>query len=494
MTSVISYDPRTGEPAGDPIAATTPADIDRLVQAAAEAAEPWRALGAAGRADVLDALAAALDAGVDDLTAVADAETALGDARLRGEIARTAGQLRMFAEVLRDGNYVDAILTPADPTSGRPDVRRMLQALGPVAVFAASNFPFAFSTAGGDAASALAAGCPVIVKAHEGHPRTSDRVATIVSRVLRDAGVSEGVFANVFGVGTGGPLVQHPGIRAVSFTGSTRGGRALFDLACARPDPIPFFGELGSVNPVVVLPNAGTADAAALAAGYVGSLTLGAGQFCTNPGLMFVPAGGAILDAIAKHLQATAGAAMLSERIRDGYVAALASAEWAALAIVGEGPATGPWAAKPQVRRVALADFAADLDRLTEERFGPAGLVVTYDTLDELMPVLELLPGSLTATVHAADVEHDDARRVAERLARIAGRLVWNGWPTGVAVCWAMHHGGPWPASTSAAHTSVGATSIRRWLAPVAYQSWPDHLLPAALQNANPLRLTRTEH
>jgi NADP-dependent aldehyde dehydrogenase len=495
MSTLLSYRPRTGEPVGDPIETTSSEQLDQLVHAATDAAPAWRSSAASERAGVLDAVAAALDADVDALVSIADDETALGDARLRGEVARTTGQLRMFADVLRDGSYVDAILSPADPAAARPDVRRMLQPLGPVAVFAASNFPFAFSTAGGDTASALAAGCPVVVKAHEGHPHTTERVAAVVTRVLADAGVPPGVFGVVFGAASGGPLVRHPGICAVGFTGSTAGGRALFDLACSRPDPIPFFGELGSVNPVVVLPDAAAQRPAAIAAGYVGSLTLGAGQFCTNPGLLFTPLGTHLLDEIAGHVAGVTGAPMLSGRIHDGYVASVEGGAWSGLALVGEGTADGsdgPWAAKPEVRQVSLADFAANVDQLAAERFGPAGLVVGYDSVDDLLPVLATLPGSLTATLHAEPSELEEAGRVAESLSRLAGRLVWNGWPTGVAVCWAMHHGGPWPSSTSSAHTSVGATAIRRWLTPVAFQDWPDALLPAALQDGNPLGILRT--
>lgn len=492
MTSIVSYNPRTGEPEGDPVAATTPQAVDAAVGAAAAAADAW---GGTDRSAALDAVAHALDGAVDELVALADAESALGETRLRGEVARTSGQLRMFAQLLREGDYVDAIISPADPASGRPDVRRMLEPVGPVAVFAASNFPFAFSVAGGDTASALAAGCPVVVKAHESHPRTSARTAEVVAAALRSAGAPDGAFGIVFGVDAGRQLVLHPRVRAVGFTGSARGGRALFDLAGGRPDPIPFYGELGSVNPVVVLPRAARTRTAEIAQGYTGSLTLGAGQFCTNPGLLFVPEDAAFLDAVRAAVAATSGGPMLTRRMHDGYLAATSDPDWAARPLLGQGsgPAElGPWAAVPEVRVVALRDFADDVGRLAEERFGPAGLVVTYDRLDGLLPVLAALPGSLTASVHADDGELDAAREVADALRPIVGRLIANGWPTGVAVCWAMHHGGPWPASTNAAHTSVGATAIRRWLVPVAYQDWPDVLLPAALQADNPLGIDRT--
>ena len=487
-----SYDPRTGESVGPGVPESSGAEVDAAVAAATAAAPTWAALPAARRADAITAVADALDSNADELIALADVETALGEPRLRSEIARTSGQLRMFADATRDGGYVDAIISPADPASGRPDVRRLLQPIGPVAVFAASNFPFAFSVVGGDTASALAAGCPVVVKAHEGHPQTSRRTAELATAALAGAGAPGGTFGIVYGVPAGARLIGHPGVRAAGFTGSTAGGRALYDLAAARPDPIPFFGELGSVNPVVVLPGAAAEDPSALAAGYVGSLTLGVGQYCTNPGLVFVPSGSPVLDEIAAAVGSSRGGAMLTERIHAGYVAATTADEWIGQEVVGRGVADGAWGAVPEVRTVSLAEFAADLDRLSVERFGPVGLVVTYGEPDELPAVLRRLPGSLTGSVHASGAEGATARAVAAELAPRVGRLVMNGWPTGVAVVWAMQHGGPWPASTDAAHTSVGVTALRRWLVPIAYQGWDDALLPPALQEANPLGIART--
>jgi NADP-dependent aldehyde dehydrogenase len=455
--TVQGTDPRTGEPT-------------------------WQA---AERASALELIADRLDESADKLVETADAETGLGAARLAGEVTRTSNQLRLFGEVLRDGAYVEAIISPA--TAARPDVRRMLVARGPVAVFSASNFPFAFSVAGGDTASALAAGCPVIVKAHEGHPATSAAVADIVAGALLEAGAPAGTFGIVYGPPIGGPLVQHPAVTAVGFTGSLRGGRALFDLAVRRPDPIPFYGELGSINPVVVLPGAASDDAERVAAGYAASLTMGTGQFCTNPGLIFVPDGAPVLDAIAREVTATTGGPMLTARMCKAYAEHPA---WDRLDVLASGTASSDvFSARPEVRQVDLAGFAADIDALTEERFGPAGLVVRYASVDDLADVVGRLPGSLTASVRATAA--DDAAGIAPALRRIAGRLIMNGWPTGVAVCWAMHHGGPWPATTDSRHTSVGATSIARWLVPVAYQDWPDNLLPAELQRANPLGIAR---
>ncbi|WP_330257957.1 aldehyde dehydrogenase (NADP(+)) [Streptomyces murinus] len=485
--------PRTGEPVGDPVAVSTATDVDAAARAAARAFPVWSAVPAADRARALDAAADALDAARDELVAVADAETALGEVRLTGEVGRTSGQLRLFAEVLRDGGHVQAVLTPADPATGRPDIRRMRQAIGPVAVFSASNFPFAFSVAGGDTASALAAGCPVVVKAHEGHPATSAAVARVVAGALREAGAPEGVLGLVTGFEAGAALVNHPAVKAAGFTGSQSGGRALYDLAAARPEPIPFYGELGSVNPVVVLPGAAAERTREIAEGYAQSLTLGTGQFCTNPGLLFVPEDGALVDAVAAAVGAATTGAMLTSRIRDGYRARVAELdETADLHRLASGSAgDDSFAVAPRVWRLSLKSFADRLDTLAEECFGPAGLVVTYPDLDSLTEVLASLPGSLTGSVHAAAGDAAAAARVVTALRHRVGRLIHNGWPTGVAVCWAMHHGGPWPSTTAPLHTSVGATAIDRWLVPISYQDWPDDLLPPELQDANPLGVPR---
>jgi NADP-dependent aldehyde dehydrogenase len=297
------------------------------------------------------------------------------------------------------------------------------------------------------------------------------------------------VFSLVHGREAGRELVLHSDVRAVGFTGSTAGGRALFDLASSRPDPIPFYGELGSINPVIVLPQAAGTRTAAIAQGYVASLTLGSGQFCTNPGLLFIPEKSDLLAAIGAALGAAVAGPMLTERIFDGFRDATAGDIWTQLPLLGRGSADGAWAAPPEVRNATLEQFAEHADSLAEERFGPAGLIVSYDNLWDLLPVLRSLPGSLTASIHAEEAEPVDARAVADAVQPGVGRLIMNGWPTGVAVCWAMHHGGPWPASTAAQHTSVGATAIRRWLTPVAYQDWPAELLPAELQDDDPLQV-----
>lgn len=487
---VQAYDPRTGTPVGATVPANSADDVDRVARAAAGAFPTWSSLSASRRAEVLVAVAGSLDAVVDDLVAVADAETALGDTRLRGEVGRTTGQLRMFADLLRRGFHADAVISPADGV--RPDVRRMLHPIGPVAVFSASNFPLAFSVAGGDTASALAAGCTVVVKAHEAHPHTSILVANTIRATLRENGLPEDILGLVHGFEAGGALVRHPEIRAAGFTGSTRGGRALFDLASSRPDPIPFYGELGSINPVVVLPDAARTRGAAIASEYAGSLTLGAGQFCTNPGLLFIPDDSALLAELAAAIRAATAGPLLSDRIRQSYVDTTAKLADGTLRPLAEGtPADGAWSVSPQAWRIDLEFFAVQTPRLTEEIFGPAGLVITYSTVDALCTVLSQLEGSLTGSVHATDAESVAASAVAAALRPLVGRLIYNGWPTGVAVCWAMHHGGPWPATTAPLHTSVGGTALRRWQVPTSYQNWPQPLLPPELRDDNPLGIPR---
>ena len=474
---IQGFDPRTGEPAGEPVAETTEAGVSAKVAVAVAAFPAWA--GSARRAEVLAAVAGALDANTAELAALADTETALGMERLTGEVGRTTGQLRMFAAELRDGGYLDPVISPA--AGAAPDLRRVNRPVGPVAVFAASNFPFAFSVAGGDTASALAAGCPVVAKAHEAQPRTAELTARIVTEALAAVGAPAGTFTIVHGVDAGLRLLRHPSITAAGFTGSTAGGLALARICAEREVPIPFFGELGSVNPVVVLPSAAQSRGAEIAAGYVGSLTLGTGQFCTNPGLMFVPADSPLPASIADTVTASSGGAMLSARIFAAYQdAVVATAKVPGVTMLAAGkPGEGPWGATPQVFAVSLKEFTAELAR---EQFGPAGVVVTYPSLDDLLPVLAALPGNLAATIHLDAPDEPLARQLLPVLERIAGRIICNGWPTGVAVVAAQQHGGPYPATTAPAFTSVGTAAIRRWLVPVAYQNFPPELLPSSLR------------
>ena len=476
---------------------TTDAEIDALI-GLARAAEPVLAASdPARRARLLEGLADALDAARDDLVPLAAAETGLSRNRLVGEVARTSGQLRMFARVVLEGSMFEAVLDDADDSvvPPRPDVRRMLRPLGPVVVFAASNFPFAFSVLGGDTASALAAGCPVVVKAHPGHPGLSAATAAVATAVVREQGWPAGTFAVVQGTDAGVRVLSAPEVKAAGFTGSVAGGRALEQVAQGRPEPIPFYGELGSTNPVVVTPAAVAERGPEIAAGFVGSFTLGAGQFCTKPGVLLLPVGHGLEAEIENAVSAAPAAPLLTPSIFTAFGAGLATrSEHAGTRLLATSAATAPddgRSVTPTVLALSVSTFLADLELLGEECFGPVSLVVEYDSVDELRQVVDALPGSLVASVHLATEDADWVGALLEDLAARTGRLVVNGWPTGVAVTWAMQHGGPHPVTTSSLHTSVGATAQRRWLRPVAYQGVPEQHLPPALQSANPWRVPR---
>jgi NADP-dependent aldehyde dehydrogenase len=491
--SVQGYNPRTGEPFGAPIEVTPDSEVDRLCSEAAAAFAVWSEWTAADRARVLDLVADRLDGESELLISTADSETALGVPRLTTELKRTTNQLRMFADVLREGSYIDAMLDSpnADIIPPRPDVRRMLRPLGVIAVYSASNFPFALATVGSDTASALAAGCAVVVKAHSAHPNTSHETGRVVSAALAEGGAPAGLFSVIYGTQSGVRLVQHPDVKAAGFTGSIGGGRALYDLANSRPDPIPFYGELGSINPTVILPDAAASRGQEIAAGFAQSVTMGVGQFCTNPGLVFAPS--SIVEALGAAVTESSGGAMLNERMCDSYRSAvdtLSHSDLVSVVATGTAPDEA-WAGTPALFQVSLETFEANLEKLSEENFGPAALVVTYSSVESLLPLLSRLPGTLTGTVHAEDSELKAAGSVAHELRKIAGRLIFNGWPTGIALAWAMQHGGPWPATTNATHTSIGVPGIYRWLSPVTYQTWPEALLPAELQDDNPLGIVR---
>jgi NADP-dependent aldehyde dehydrogenase len=464
-------------------------DVVATVGAAATGAAEAAGTGTsrAERASWLEALASALETHRAELVELAADETGLGVARLDGEVTRTATQLRFFAEVVREGGYLEATLDSPDATlvPPRPDLRRILRPIGPVAVYAASNFPFAFSVLGNDTASALAAGCPVVVKAHPGHPRLSRRTAQLALDVL-----PAGMFALVEGMDAGVRLVQHPAIAAAGFTGSQVGGRALFDLAASRAAPIPFYGELGSINPVVVTADAAAARAAEIGAGLVGSFTRDAGQYCTKPGLVFVPDGAGVEAAAREAL----GAAPSSRQLTEGMTAAFAAgtahfADLPGVEVVHGTTGAAAESAPTLVLTDAIA-FLAHREEFLAECFGPVSVVVRYrpEQLDALLGALE---PSLTATIHRGPDE--DVTALAGGLAPVAGRLLFDGWPTGVAIGWAQHHGGAWPATTASVHSSVGATAIRRWLTPIAYQDAPQEVLPAELRDGNPLGIPRRE-
>lgn len=497
QTAVQAVNPRSGESVGSPVPETTAAQLAGLLAAAADAAGTFGISVPGTRTALLHALAARLDERTDELAALAEQESGLPLARLTGEVARTSGQLRLFAEVIEDGGYLEVHADSADTGTvpPRPELRRWLEPAGPVLIFAASNFPFAFSILGGDTASALASGCPVIVKAHPAHPGLSRLVGELASAVVAELDLPAGVFSVIFGDERGVDALRDPQIQAAGFTGSTAGGRFLFDVAAGRPAPIPFYGELGSINPAVVTPAAAAARGGQIAAGFAASMTLGTGQFCTKPGLLFLPAGHGMEQALAAAVGDVAAAPMLNARIRDqfdGGIASLARHDGVRRVSNGDAavPQDGSWAA-PALFATTAAAVAADPASLTREYFGPAALVVEYRDAADLHAALAAVEGSLTATVHAEPGDDFDLAGLLGRLRVLAGRVIYNGWPTGVAVAWAMNHGGPWPATTSAAHTSVGATAIRRWLRPVCYQSLPDELLPAGLRAANPWHLPR---
>ncbi|HEY5854600.1 MAG TPA: aldehyde dehydrogenase (NADP(+)) [Aldersonia sp.] len=482
---------------------TTDEQLEHALAAAAAAAPLWEEYTPDQRADVLVALADALDAESVALVAVATAETGLPQARLTGEVTRTSVQLRMFAHDLRAGSHLDVVVDRRDPDfvlGPRPELRRYQIPVGPVLVFAASNFPFAFSVAGTDTASALAAGCPVVLKTHPGHPRTSTATATVVERALAAAGVPAGVFTVISGVHAGTRALTDPRITAAAFTGSVAGGRALFDIAAARRSPIPFYGELGSINPAVVTPGALDERADDIAAGFVGSFTLGAGQFCTKPGILLVPAGSTAIDRIADLTRQVPPARMLTTRIAEGYRDRLVeTSSIPGVEILVKGTESTDPSGVPAVTPTLLHTTAENLTThaavLLEESFGPTAIIAEYRGEHDLHDVLANVEGTLTVTVHTRTEPTADERDHLRRLVRLAavrtGRLVFNGWPTGVAVTPAQHHSGPYPASTSVAHTSVGSAAIRRFLRPLTYQDAPESLLPQALQDHNPHGIPR---
>lgn len=475
---------------------STPEQVTAAAEAAAGAARAFGDPDATPlRIAALRAIADALDAAKAELVGLAQAESHLPEGRLNGELTRTTYQLRLFADYLAEGSWAEVTIDTADPDwilGPKPDLRRMLVSVGPVAVYAASNFPFAFSVAGGDTAAALAAGSPVVVKAHPGHPELSARTAEIIVEALASVGAPAGTFALVSGFDAGTQLITEPAIKAGSFTGSIPAGRALFDLASARPEPIPFYGELGSLNPVFVTARAVAARGEALAKAFVGSYTLGTGQFCTKPGLLFLPAnpdlpaGSELLDVIAAASGDVAPAPMLNAKIADGYVNELSHlTSHPGVQVLVQGT-VADGVASPTVVATDVTTLLADTDTLLRECFGPTSLVVTYADDDELIAAATAFTGNLTATVQGED---DDTAELGELLAILrerAGRVLWNGWPTGVAVSWGMQHGGPWPATTASLHTSVGPTAIRRFLRPVSYQDMPDAALPKVLRRVDP--------
>ncbi|MDO9637121.1 MAG: aldehyde dehydrogenase (NADP(+)) [Pseudotabrizicola sp.] len=467
----------------------TPALVDQACEAAEAAFPSFAATSRDDRARFLEAIADEIEARGDAITEIGTQETGLPAARLQGERGRTTGQLRLFASHIRDGAYLDRRHDKALPDRQplpRPDLKMIQRPIGPVAVFGASNFPLAFSVAGGDTASALAAGCPVVVKGHSAHPGTGEIVAQAIDAARKSCNLHPGVFSLVQGGkrDVGEALVQQPLIRAVGFTGSLGGGRALYDLCAARPDPIPFFGELGSVNPMFLLPAALSARGEALGKGWAGSLTMGAGQFCTNPGIAVVidgPDADAFAIAAKAALEPVAAQTMLTDGMADAYRSgrdrvAAGTGVRSLLTTMCDGRA-----ATPNLFEVSGTDWLAD-HMLAEEVFGPLGLIIRVQDAAEMEAIAASLQGQLTCTLHLDDGDTDLGRTLLPILDRKAGRVLANGFPTGVEVADAMVHGGPYPASTNFGATSVGTLSIRRWLRPVCYQNLPDALLPEDLR------------
>ncbi len=460
-------------------------DIEQAVQMAEAAFASYSQLTRPLRAAFLRRIADEIESRGAEITDIGSRETGLPTARLEGERGRTTGQLRLFADHIEAGDYLDRRHDKALPDRAplpRPDLHMMQLPIGPVAVFGASNFPLAFSVAGGDTASALAAGCPVVVKGHSAHPGTSEIVAQAIDAAIRACGLHPGVFSLVQGGArvASQHLVQHPLICAVGFTGSLWGGRALFDLCAARPNPIPFFGELGSINPMFLLPAAMAARGAELAEGWAASLTMGAGQFCTNPGVAFMLAGpeaDSFVDNAQQALAKVEAQPMLTPGIAEAYGEGCDQMAGSDAVQQVLTTASDSRAATPHLYLTSGAAWLAN-PALAEEVFGPLGLVVLAKDQAEMQTIARGLTGQLTCTLHMDRADSDLARRLLSILERKAGRLLANGFPTGVEVADSMVHGGPYPASTNFGHTSVGTLSIRRWLRPVCYQNMPKDLLP----------------
>jgi len=468
-----------------------------LAEAAGGAFASYSQLPAETRAAFLDRIATAIEELGEPLLQCASEETSLPLPRLTGERGRTCAQLRMFAALLREGSWVDARIETADPARTpipKPDLRRMLIPLGPVAVFGASNFPLAFSVAGGDTASALAAGCPVVYKPNPGHPKTSLMVANAVNAVVTEMGLPAGTFGMVDeSLEAGKELALDPHIKAIGFTGSLRGGRALFDLAASRPEPIPVYAEMGSVNPVIVLPDAAKNRAESIGHGYAQSLTLGVGQFCTNPGLLIgidTLDFDRLVDAASAAVRPVAPAPMLHAGIHANYIKGLET-------LASSTGVTTLVEPQPSGDLAAPALFESDSRKvrkdpsLLEEVFGPSGVVIRCKDMEDLRELVRSLPGQLTGSVFADELESDLTKQVLHDVASIAGRVILNGFPTGVEVNTAMQHGGPYPATTDSRSTSVGTAAITRFARPVSFQGWSSGLLPKELQDGNPLGIWR---
>ena len=481
--TIQAVDPRTGEAVYEPLAETTSQELDSAVREAHDAFAVWAKTPDSRRAEVVNALADTLDAHVDELVKIAEQETGLGEARLTGEVARTSFQLRMFGQLLEGGELLAAhVDEPIDesPPVGRPRMVRSLVPLGPVAVFGASNFPFAFSVLGGDTASALAAGCSVVVKEHPSHPNLSVRCVELARQVFVDHGFPASVLVGVRGFDAGVSLVSHPVISAVGFTGSQRAGRALWDLVNAREVPIPFYGELGSLNPAFITQAAMSNRRTELAAEAATSIMMGRGQFCTKPALLFIPDDQGFVDELVSQLGEAAPGPLLSPAIRQRFIESVSrvSASGGVSALIADTDASG-LSVGPHLLSASVEDYLAGADEIKEECFGPSAVVIRCSQDTDYLKVVEDLEGALVAAVHA-ESGHDQeiVNTVVDALSGRVGRIVMNGWPTGLAVSPWQHHGGPYPASTSVLHTSVGGQAMMRFVRPLVIQNatpdqWP---------------------
>lgn len=494
-----AQDPARGAALEPVFVSATPGDVERACFLAAQAAPVLAALGGAERGRLLRAIASKLEANAAPLVARAMLETALGEVRLQGEVTRTVNQLRLQAGVTEAGDWCDARIETALPDRKplpRPDHRSLLRPLGPVVVFGSSNFPFAYSVAGGDTASALAAGCPVIVKAHPAHPGVSEMVARLVSEAVRECEWPEGTFSLLFDAGfeVGQALVRHPAVRAVGFTGSRQGGRALMDLAAARPEPIPVYAEMGSINPIFLMPGALAQRGDALAEGLANSATLSVGQFCTSPGVVVLERSGAAEEFVRKlaaRLGAMPEAAMLHAGIKANFDRAVKErAKVTGTRTLVAGAAAGKCSAAPVWFETDAETFCGTA-ALKEEIFGPSAVIVWCRHRNEVLLVAKALEGGLTAAIHASASEAAEQAALVAVLADKVGRVILNGFPTGLEVSTAIVHGGPYPATSDGRSTAVGTRAISRWARLVCYQNFADGLLPPELRNANPLKLRR---
>lgn len=493
-----AYNPTDSSIFPEEFVAATSEEVDHAVAKAHEAFEVYKTISYEKRAQFLEAIAEEIMNLGDALLERASGESGLPTGRFQGERGRTCNQLKMFAGVLRDGSWLDINIDTAIPDRQplpKVDLRKMQIPIGPVAVFGASNFPLAFSTAGGDTASALAAGNPVIVKGHEAHLGTNDMVTQAVLRAAERCEMPDGVFSMVNGgIETGQQLVKHSKVKAVGFTGSLRGGRAIFDLANQRPEPIPVYAEMGSTNPSFLMPEKLAEDPQGLGNTFANSVALGVGQFCTSPGLLIgiqSPALAQFIETLSSALAEKDSVTMLNEKIATSYYTHRGVViEQAGVESLGDTNNPGENKGKPLTAKVDGKTFLSN-PKLHEEIFGPFTMVVACEDMTEMLAVANALQGQLTGTLVATESDIESNPEIAEALSNKVGRLLFNGVPTGVEVCHSMQHGGPYPASTNQRTTSVGTAAISRFVRPVAYQSWPDSLLPDALKNSNPLGLWR---